>query len=208
MRVDPNVCREKFGKEVQRLRSHEASLRKWGCWIQRTDFPEIDAVFLPHAALHVQILQPRFSGLVLAPSGLPPIDLVTKEFPQLSARPFGVRMLLDDFDILAPSLTFRDPWTWQTLTSSHMPTGNLPSDNGRQANRVILDQHPLTKSTFLCVRGTREYHEHPQHTGDEWMLIRDNFAIYDLIALIWRTCTQHALPLLRPQGIVAWEWKR
>jgi hypothetical protein len=132
----------------------------------------------------------------------------TAEFPALSARAFGVRVMMDDYDQRAPSVTFRDPWTWELLPSNALPIG-YTIDEGGKSQPVRLDGHPTTQQPFLCLRGTREYHEHPQHSGDSWMLYRGNKGLFDLLTLVWLTCVQQvrAHILLQPQvpGELRWE---
>ena len=54
---------------------------------------------------------------------------------------------------------------------------------------LLVDQHPITGRPFLCVPGTREYHSHPQHSGDDWLLHRSTGAgrLIPLCDLLWRT---------------------
>jgi hypothetical protein len=135
------------------------------------------------------------------------IQMQGMDWPSLSARAFGVRIELDDFDLEPPSVTFRDAWTWELLKYPLMLRANNVDESG-QALGVILDAHPVTKRPFLCMRGIREYHTHPQHTGDDWMLYRGNFGVFDVLATVWRTCVDQARPNLIlgvNQPTVNWE---
>jgi hypothetical protein len=129
------------------------------------------------------------------------------ELPMLSARAFGVRIGLDDFDQRAPSVVFHDPWSWKILQFDELFRANNIDENGK-AFAVILDNHPITHVPFLCLRGIREYHEHPQHSGDDWMLYRTQVGLFDILLLIWRTCINLTRPnvIISPNQIqVLWE---
>ena len=73
------------------------------------------------------------------------------------------------YDQRPPSITFRDPWNWDLLQFGALSIGML-TDDPAKPQQVVLDAHPVTKRPFLCLRGVREYHEHPQHDGDDWAL--------------------------------------
>ncbi len=111
----------------------------------------------------------------------------------LAARSFGVRVDLEDFDQRAPGVSFRDPFTWELLPFAQLPIGQHVDDYNNVL-RVVLDVHPLTKNPFLCMRGTREYHEHPQHTGDAWALYRGHLGVFTVLSTVWRTCVERARP--------------
>ncbi|MFL5348696.1 MAG: putative metal-binding protein [Hyalangium sp.] len=136
------------------------------------------------------------------------MEMGSIECRSLAGRAFGVRVLMDDYDQRAPSITFRDPWTWNLLPYNELPVGHTVDENGK-ALRVLLDEHPDTKHPFLCLRGTREYHEHPQHTGDEWMLYRGHKCLFDLLSLVWLTCIQQAYPhiLFMPPASCQLRWE-
>jgi hypothetical protein len=124
------------------------------------------------------------------------------EVPNLASRAFGVKISLDDFDQRAPSVIFCDPFTWEELPYEKLHRGNHMGDNGTAFN-VILPAHPLTKKPFLCMRGIREYHEHPQHTGDDWMLYRKHVGLFSTLDTVWKTCVLNANPnlILQPPNI-------
>jgi hypothetical protein len=50
------------------------------------------------------------------------------------------------------------------------------------------------------MRGIREYHEHPQHTGDDWMQYRKHVGLFSTLDTIWKTCVLNANPniILQP----------
>ena len=43
-----------------------------------------------------------------------------------------------------------------------------------QIRQQDLLQGEPDKIPFLCVRGIKEYHDHPAHSGDSWFLHRNN----------------------------------
>jgi hypothetical protein len=211
MRIDVRVSKIKFDKEVERLGTQSETLKKRGVVIQAIHFSTIEAVFIPRKSLslHLPVALPPGATLppgVLLPPDIPPGAkmhfMTVVDIPALAARAFGVRISLDDFDQRAPSVVFCDPFTWEVLTYEKLHRGNHVGDNGKAFN-VILENHPLSKRPFLCMRGIREYHEHPQHTGDDWMQYRKHVGLFSTIDTIWRTCVFNANPnlILQPPSI-------
>jgi hypothetical protein len=62
-----------------------------------------------------------------------------------------------------------------------------------------LDDHPFTHKPFLCLRGIREYHEHPQHSGDEWLLYRESMNMFSIVMSLWRVAVDLPRPMLLVQ---------
>jgi hypothetical protein len=120
------------------------------------------------------------------------------EIPSLAARAFKARFDLTDYDLRAPSLEFRDPWTDAPLVYGTMFRA-LEYERERQAHLVLLDDHPVTHKPFLCLRGVREYHEHPQHSGDSWLLYRSEMSLFSIIMALWRVSIDLTRPMLVPQ---------
>jgi len=203
MRLDPQVSRAKFDREVALLGRQRDVLRSWGAFVADSTYPNVDVVFAPRKPLKLTMPVAQLSIIVPAHQ-----SLATGELPVLAARAFGVRVSLEDFDQRAPSVSFRDPWTWEFLSADRVPLGQTLDENGRN-QLVVLNEHPQTRRPFLCIRGTREYHEHPQHTGDEWALYRGDVGLFSVLATVWRTCVELARPnliLARP-GQVQIQWE-
>jgi hypothetical protein len=81
----------------------------------------------------------------------------------------AVRLTYENYDLWAPSLTFVDVFT-RKATRPHLRAFQETAAGPRN---VLIDKHPATEQPFLCVPGIREYHTHPQHSGDSWLLYRD-----------------------------------
>src|SRR6478752_4549703 len=79
-----------------------------------------------------------------------------------------VRIDFENYDLWPPSVEFIDP---ATGAFAPPPVAAIAvTDEG--ARNILVDGHPTTRRPFFCIRGTREYHTHPQHSGDDWLLSR------------------------------------
>lgn len=81
-------------------------------------------------------------------------------FPLLDAtivhtKPLRLRMQADNWDELPPSITLLNPDG--TPISLKMPGGVFHPGG-----------HPGPNRPFICMRGSREYHTHPNHHNDGW----------------------------------------
>jgi hypothetical protein len=110
-----------------------------------------------------------------------------------TSMPFGIRINLDDYDLRAPSYTFRHPTTWELMPNHLLPQALLPVE-GR--HMLVMLGNPITKVAFFCMRGVREYHEHPEHTGNEWLLYRGSVNVYSTLTTIVRSCCEHVSPIV------------
>jgi hypothetical protein len=119
------------------------------------------------------------------------------DLPSLAARAFRARFDLSDYDLRAPSVEFLDPFKDEALQYATMFRA-LEFEKQRKAHLVLLDAHPATGKPFLCIRGIREYHEHPQHSGDDWLLYRESITMFSLVMSLWRV----ALDLVRAHLMV------
>lgn len=210
MKIDARVSRLKFEQEIERIDVQSETLKKRGVVIQKIQYPFVEAIFIPRSNLKLQlpIELPPGTPLPALPAGMiiPPGSkmqmIAINELQGLAARAFGVRISLNDFDQRAPSVVFCDPFTWDELPYEKLHRGNHMGDNGTAFN-VLLPGHPLTKKPFLCMRGIREYHEHPQHTGDDWMQYRKHVGLFSTLDTIWKTCVLNANPnlILQPPNI-------
>jgi len=106
-----------------------------------------------------------------------------------TTRRVGVRVALRNYDLTAPSLSFI------SSSGAHLRDEDLglllrPPDQtkippARYEGQLLFAQgpagafagylpggHPLTQRAFLCIRGTWEFHSHPQHADVPWEWIR------------------------------------
>lgn len=202
MRIDPSVNRLKFDRELVRLTEQRDLLDSRGIFVLgSTRFPIIDLLFVPKHPLRAVVPVVQKGGIIL-PQG----TTIAVDIPSLAARAFKARFDLSDYDLLAPSLDFLDPSNDQPLQYATMFRA-LEFETQRKAHIVLLDAHPMTGRPFLCLRGIREYHEHPQHSGDQWLLYRENMSLFSIVMSLWRVALDlvRANLLFQPQGIqVQW----
>lgn len=191
MQLDPEVNRRKYEQEVRKLVDQRAALEARGIFLlSSTNFPLVELVYVPRHPLSVPV-----PGMVAPPGlNLPPGAVVVAELPSLAAQAFKARFDLTDFDLRAPSLEFRNAWTDEPLSYPQMFRA-LEFEAERKSHCVLLDDHPITHKPFLCLRGIREYHEHPQHTGDDWLLYRDKMSLFSIVMSVWRV----SIDLVHPQ---------
>lgn len=195
MRVDPNVNRLKYNRELVRLQEQRQELEKRGILLLgSTNFPYIDLFFVPRHFLRAVIPLTQ-QGALFLPAGA----RAAIEVPSLSARAFKARFDLSDYDLDAPGLDFLDPWTDEPMQYNTMFRA-LQFDQHRKGQIVLLDEHPITHRPFLCMRGIREYHNHPQHSGDEWLLYRSSMNMFSMVMSLWRVAIDIVHPTLLIQG--------
>lgn len=187
--LDPDVERRKFDREVERLMKHQASLAKLGIWVARIERPVIDVIVMPKHCARLGL--PTVSSRPIVLPGQQ-IEIKVVDLPNLSARPIGVRLDLTGYDQQPPSVAFHDPWTWQPAAYASIPLGHLTAAAGQPGMLVVLDTHPETRKPFLCMRGVREYHKHPQHDGDDWDMYRGYINVFWLLEQLARCLVEGA----------------
>lgn len=167
--VEREVSLTKLRREMEQWRLH-SSHRERGWMLLRYD----------EATLQVEI---GFLARVTLSSGTEP----------LPAMVCAVRFTYDNYDLLPPSVEFIDPWTG-AAARPHVRAFNVIDNAPRE---VLIDAHPETQAPFLCIPGVREYHSHPQHTGDAWLLHRAMGAgnLSTLCERIWRFMVVNVLGL-------------
>lgn len=154
--VDPVISRTKFDREVAQLQSVSAECRRRGWWVLDAEFPNVLAAFVA---------------------------------PQLRPRPvlFGALLNFDNYDLWAPSVRIVDPFTAKPLLAKEIPPSltftrkvavQIPVEipgmgSFGYTEQPLLMAHGPDELPFFCIPGVREYHEHPAHTGDDWLLHRD-----------------------------------
>lgn len=100
--------------------------------------------------------------------------LVLVAFVALNAKPtplvpFGALIDFTNYDVAPLSVRFVHVATKQPLKASELPPFlRLRADRqGEQLIQAFEDERP-----FICLRGVREYHDSPAHSGDSWFLHR------------------------------------
>lgn len=169
--VDEAVSRRKFEREVARYRDSEEVYRRRGWFLLEADFPTVLVLF---AALKVN---PR--ALVCA-----------------------ARLDFTNYDLVPPSVTFVDPATGAALPMKSLgfrmlratgladaspETVTALAQQQRLTFQELLQAHEPDDIPFLCLPGIREYHDHPAHTGDSWLLHRRSGegSLHFILEQIW-----------------------
>lgn len=175
MLVDPEVCRVKFDRELERYRAIEETHQARGRWLLSAEFPQVLVVFA-------------------APQLKPP------------AVVFGALLDFTDYDLMPPSVRLVDPFTRAPYRASQLPTRLMrrvetPAQPGLVIPGMppgaaamliqethIMQWHDENDVPFLCLPGVREYHEHPAHSGDPWLLHRGGAegTLYFLLETLYR----------------------
>ena len=93
------------------------------------------------------------------------LPLGGRTIPILAA---SVRIDYSNYDLWPPSVAFIDPRSGEFTPPIKDATISTPEG----PRNLIVGGHPDTGRPFFCVVGTREYHFHAQHSGDDWLLHR------------------------------------
>lgn len=151
--VDPAVSRAKFDREVGAFRALGDEHRRRGWWLLDATFPTVLVAFTaPH-------LRP-------------------------AAVVFGARLDFSNYDLWPPSVRIVNPFSGEPYKYREIhpsmwcfrrvsQTQNMPGGPA-----VVMQEQPLLIAhapddiPFLCIPGVREYHAHPGHSGDSWLLHR------------------------------------
>jgi hypothetical protein len=148
--VDPAISRKKFDREIEQFRAQHMLYHPRGVWLVRAEFPE--AIFM--------------------------FTAVNMRHPTVA---FGAIFNFENYDVEPLSVALVHPVTLQRLKKR-----DLPHDFATQVQQVMVGPNqfgwhrdaPLAvafdedREPFICLRGVREYHEHPAHDGDSWWLHR------------------------------------
>lgn len=107
----------------------------------------------------------------------------------LVAIALAARLDFHNYDVWAPSVRVIDPISRRWLVSPRLRAFDFTSlDPAGAPLDLFVEVHPDTNRVFLCKRGVREYHSHPEHSGDDWLLYRgEGFGtLAGLCAVLWR----------------------
>lgn len=151
--IDPEISRRKLERELADWERQSASYRKRGYLIVGRHDLCVDVAFF----------------------GRLPIGGKPQPLPAVTAC---ARLNFDNYDLWPASVDFIDMFTGELMTTGphaaaleHRP-GGAPTPDGTARNMLVAP-HPETKRPFVCHPGIREYHTHPEHSGDFWLLHRN-----------------------------------
>ncbi|MBX4898849.1 putative metal-binding protein [Rhizobium bangladeshense] len=169
--VDEAVSRRKFEREVAQYRQLEDTYRRRGWFLLEATFPTVVVLFSAF---------------------------------KIPARPLvcAVRLDFTNYDLVPPSVTFVDPGTGNALPMKNLgfqmlrlngvvdaspETVTALAQQQRLSVQHLLQAHGPDDIPFLCLPGVREYHDHPAHTGDSWLLHRRSGegSLHFILEQIW-----------------------
>ena len=158
--VDPAVSRAKFEREVAEYRRLEHEHLRRGWMMLHAEYPKVFVVFAN-------------------PVMNPPAVI------------FGAKLDFTNYDLWAPSVVLVNPFTQDPYKTREVPVHFLrrpPAAEIPPQVRAMMQQgvpfEQLMRPTqllvsytpddepFVCLPGIREYHKHPGHSGDSWLLHR------------------------------------
>lgn len=149
--VDPIVTKSKFKNEIDNYIKNEHLYRNLGVICTGINFEE-NSIMLLFAASNL-----KFNPIV-----------------------FSILIDYSNWDVEPPSVKFINPFSHELLKRNeiHIQFYQKKNEivrilpNGSIAEPDILQGSP-DAVPFLCIPGVKEYHDHPAHTGDFWMLLRE-----------------------------------
>lgn len=145
--------------------------------VSRSKFDRELADFIQAQTYHKQ------RGIVLLGASFPFIQLA---FYAYRARPillaFTVQLDFTNYDVEPPSLRFIDFLTGNELTQPALNIEFTRYQKIIQPNGVtafqplmnLIQSHQPDQIPFVCIPGLYEYHQHPAHSDDPWLLRRDS----------------------------------
>lgn len=143
--TDPSVSRSKFEREVADFKENQGYHHRRGWLLIEAAFPKVFVIFAKPELRPQAIL-------------------------------FGVEIDFTNYDLWPPSVTLVDPFTREPYTNETLPAGvefpHRVGDNPGQFQNFLQGSELPGGRPFICMPGTREYHQHPAHTGDSWLLHR------------------------------------
>jgi len=168
--VFASVSQRKFDREIERYRALEDVYRRRGWFLVEATFPTVVVMFA-------------------AVRATPPVVVC------------AVRIDFTNYDLVPPSVTFIHPFTGEPLPMNKLgfqmlrvdgPAGASPQTVTALAQQgkfraPLLQAHDPNDIPFLCLPGIREYHNHPAHTGDSWLLHRRSGegSLHFILEQIW-----------------------
>ncbi len=180
--VDPDVSRIKVQRELELWKANNRPEERGWLLLKHDELtPSVEIAFLGKIAIN-------------AGTGFLPVVVC------------AIRLTYDNYDLWPPSLTFIDMFNREPSkphVRAFLSTPEGPRD-------VLIDGHPSTNQPFLCLPGIREYHSHPQHTGDDWLLHRASRegSLSTICDRIWRLMSKNIVGLsISMQALPVWPLK-
>ncbi len=104
-----------------------------------------------------------------------------------------VRLDYTNYDLWPPSVEFINVFTGEFAP----PPVQAFAQTDEGLRNLLVGSHPDTNRPFFCVPGTRQYHEHPQHSGDSWLLHRGDRegSLITICERIWRSMARSLVGL-------------
>lgn len=219
--VDPSVSRAKFEREISDYRRMEQEYLRRGWILVGAEYPQVVVLF----AAPKLAPSPVLFGVVVdftnydfwAPSVrfVHPFTLEPLRFDQMPTR------LPKRVPVSAPALSpeivaaLPDGLAFASDVPPNPPPGagaaGLPRPDGAAdgSPAVSVDlqvfqpqyllQHQQDMRPFLCIKGVREYHDHPFHSNDPWLAYRGTGVgrLYHILNVIYR----HGVVPLKHYGL-------
>jgi hypothetical protein len=147
--MEPEVSLIKFKEEIGNFHEIRNDWREKGVFLIHEEFPIVEFMFTT----------PKLNPSAIA---------------------FCVQIDFTNYDIEPPSLKFICSFTRRTLTRQEIPVQFNQVELLEEINANVpiqiqgqdLLQGPPNGKPFFCIPGIKEYHDHPAHTGDSWLLHR------------------------------------
>jgi hypothetical protein len=111
----------------------------------------------------------------------------------ITAMTACVRLDFTNYDIWPPSVEFIDAFSGEYAP----PPVQALIDSDEGPRNLVVQSHPNTNRPFFCVPGVRQYHDHPQHSGDSWLLHRASGegTLATICERVWRTMARNLIGL-------------
>lgn len=144
--IDPEISKSKFNSEIDAFLKARDIQRERGIILLEKEFPNAFFAF--------------------GSPNLNPCPII-----------FAVKINFDNYDLEPLSVQFIHPFTFRPLRLQDVAThfNRNIGPEGAIVLQALLQEEPSPESLpFLCIPGIREYHNHPAHSGDTWLLHRKN----------------------------------
>jgi hypothetical protein len=164
--VDPQVTSAKYEQELDRFYEQEGWWRERGVFLLKDNCPLCEFLFLT----------PQIFPLGVS---------------------FAVHIDFTNYDAAPPSVRFIHPFSGKELQRNEIPfqfKQRITEERAKElkvadpSEGIDLCVSIEGGPPFLCHRGTKEYHDHPYHDGDSWLLHRGNEGrLYRILHLLQST---------------------